>query len=634
MPQVIALVPVAGLLLVAIIILCFLYPFLIVVFSTLALLVAATLYIIRWYLINYEEAADPNDPKYKSKNKEDDPIHHVVVLMLENQSFDHILGALKQVFPECEGIPDLPASCEDSKGKVFTQHETRNVCVKRDLGHELDHVKFQIEKNNAHFVKDIEKMYPDATDEEKEEVMGYYPLDFLPATHTLARNFKICDHWFSSVPGPTWPNRLFVLSGTSKGICVMYPDPDIPDDKELPAFHAWDQPTIFDRLTEKGVRWKVYYSDCPLTFLFTSAWSPGNMLNYRTIDRFYEDCQKEEWRFPQFAWLEPKYGGADANDDHPPHDTMQAQALIAKVYNALRANDELWKKTLFIITYDEHGGYYDHVVPPVTIQPDEHVHEFHFQQLGVRVPFLLVSPWVNPGIDKTVYDHTSLLKYLIDKWDLNQLGNRAANANTFAHALKERATPRDDTPERLEVARPGDAITLDVPPPSDNSIHNFAKLVSQKSNRFAKQHQTNDDEKTINQIGDVQNWQSVEACIKATIENKKKKEKINTKGESYVKRKALKKLIKKHNKGLKEVLQVDKLADAKKIKAMIKDETKYEEIKELMKDEAKALLRKDKKDKKDKKDRSDKKDKKDKKEKKAKKHHKDSDSSSSSSDSD
>ena len=132
---------------------------------------------------------------------------------------------------------------------------------------------------------------------------------------------------------------------------------------------------------------------------------------------------------------------------------MLAQQLIARVYNGIRSNEELWKSTLLIVTYDEHGGFFDHVEPPAAVVPDDYLLEYSFDQLGVRVPTILISPWVAPGVFSEELDHTSVGKYLCDKWNLKPLGKRMAQANTFSSAIC-RDTPRDDTPETISADLP------------------------------------------------------------------------------------------------------------------------------------------------------------------------------------
>src|SRR5262249_52153891 len=131
----------------------------------------------------------------------------------------------------------------------------------------------------------------------------------------LARDFTICDQWFSSLPGPMWPNRFFALSGTSNGIVGM---PEGPKQPDLEGLFAQDQTTLFNRLNEAGRSWKVYYYDFPVSLIFKNQRKPENLGDYRFIDHFYNDV-KDEQHFPDFAFIEPKYSGVDQNDDHPPH---------------------------------------------------------------------------------------------------------------------------------------------------------------------------------------------------------------------------------------------------------------------------------------------------------------------------
>jgi phospholipase C len=373
----------------------------------------------------------------------DDPIRHVLVLMFENHSFDQMLGCFKQVYPGLEGIDPKasPNVNKDDEGRPFPQAETRERQMILDPRHEVEHVAAQLQDNNGGFVKDLiaanqkdTKLTKNLLDEQCHFVMGYYPLDFLPALHRLAREFLICDHWFSSVPGPTWVNRFFALTGTSLGRVNM------PEDgKHKVDFAGWfqqDQTTIFDRLTEKGVSWKVYFHDIPQTVCLTHQRLPENAARYFPFGEFLKDALGREAEFPAFSFIEPDYNGVTENDDHPPHDIMKAQKLLADVYNALRSNEDLWNSTLLVVVYDEHGGFYDHVPPAAATPPDDHHEEYTFDRLGVRVPALLVSPWVEPGYNSTVFDHTSLLKYLKDKWKLNDLGKRVDKANSIALALK------------------------------------------------------------------------------------------------------------------------------------------------------------------------------------------------------
>ena len=399
-----------------------------------------------------------------------DPIEHVVVLMLENHSFDQMLGSLSVVYKDLDGIdpkklrsnPDYPDA-----SKLIVQSETRLTSISLDPAHEFVNVNHQLANGGTGFVRDYVQADPNCTDEEKAQIMGYFPLDFLPVLHKLARNFTVCDRWFSSMPGPTWPNRFFVHSGTCKGHVKM------PSGIFDANWHCYDQTTLYDRLSEQGISWKIYHDGEAQTLVMVHQLV--HFEHYHEMDKFFEDTDPDSdpASFPQFSFIEPCYSGKGQNDQHPPTDIMKGELLLAKVYNALRRKEELWKKTLLVVVYDEHGGFYDHVVPPKTVAPDDLTDEFAFDSLGVRVPAILVSPWVDPGVVHTDYDHTSLLKYLTDKWGLGPLGDRTAQANSFGPELERRGEARTDTPSQFADALLG---PLELPNPIVNE--NQKALVS------------------------------------------------------------------------------------------------------------------------------------------------------------
>ncbi|HLI11494.1 MAG TPA: alkaline phosphatase family protein [Alphaproteobacteria bacterium] len=391
----------------------------------------------------------------------DDPIRHVVLLILENHSFDQMLGAAKALHPNLDGVDPAHARINrDDRGGLYRQALTTERQMLLDPCHDLECVERQLENGNAGFVLDFARSYPESSAEARGFVMGYYPLGFLPALHGLARDFTICDHWFSSLPGPTWPNRFFALSGTSSGRV------DMPHDGshglDLAGWFEQTQPTLFDRLNEQAIHWKVYFHDIPQSSVLCRQRLPHNVARYFYIDDFFADAHGAESDFPQFSLIEPDYLGINENDDHPPHDIMKAEKLLADVYNALRANGPLWESTLLVVFYDEHGGFYDHVEPPAATPPDAHREDYGFDRLGVRVPALLVSPWVERRVEPTRFDHTSLLKYLIEKWGLGPLGARAAAASSIAVALTRKSPrPSGDMISRIELT----AEQLSAPDP-------------------------------------------------------------------------------------------------------------------------------------------------------------------------
>jgi phospholipase C len=391
----------------------------------------------------------------------DDPIKHVVLLALENRSFDHMLGDCGK--PGIDGIPDPPRSNHYESGVAgdpvdYTQAAGASRVVADDPRHETNHVLTQLKAiagiDNGGFVQDYAAYYPDLDADGRAEVMRYHARGALPALHALAASYLVCDRWFSSVPGPTWANRLFMMSGTSLGRVKM---PNGVFDLNL---HWYDQTTLFDRLNEQGKAWKVYYGDTPLSLLLVHQLEPENLGRYCAMNRFFTDIQ-DETGFPDFVFIEPAYLDPSANDDHPSHDVLAGEALIASVYNALRSSP-VWKNTLLVVLFDEHGGFYDHVAPPPAVPPDHHQEEYSFTQLGVRVPAILVSPYVGNGVLHDVFDHTSLLKYLVDKWGLAPLGERTTQANSFAKSVL--AAPRADADLPSSIpATPAGMARVEIP---------------------------------------------------------------------------------------------------------------------------------------------------------------------------
>ena len=258
----------------------------------------------------------------------------------------------------------------------------------RSPSHETAQVLIQLKGNqgvaqNGGFVLNYAHQNPAPAD--PGEVMRIHDEGALPAIHALANAFTVCEQWHASVSGPTWVNRLFALSGTSLGRVKM------PNGIMNLNLHWYDQPTLFDRLNEKSVDWKVYFGDTPLSLLFVHQWSPENAARHHHMMAFYQDAAGDESKFPPFAFIEPAYLQPGANDAHPPHDIISADVLVAN-YKALRANDALWQSTLLVILFDEHGGFYDHVYPPPAIPPDQDAEKYDFAQYGVRVPAMLISP--------------------------------------------------------------------------------------------------------------------------------------------------------------------------------------------------------------------------------------------------
>src|SRR3984957_12058207 len=302
-------------------------------------------------------------------------ITHVVVLMMENHSFDRALGCMQTVDPRIEGVdPAHPRANPNwpNAAPPVLQGPTESRAIDKDPGHDLDNVLRQIANGNQGFVADFAQKYP-STAEERNEIMAYYPHGFLPALHHLADNFVVCDHWFSSLPGPTWPNRFFAHSGTSLGHV------DMPEGIFNPDLHLYDQRTLYDELDDAHVDWRIYYGDFPQSLLMTHQLD--KLAHYRKFDQWTTDVSTGN--LPPYVFIEPSYFSTEENDQHPPQDVMRGDVLIANVFNALLANQAVFERTLLVVLYDEHGGFYDHVEPPATVAPDGNTKDYAFNQLGV-----------------------------------------------------------------------------------------------------------------------------------------------------------------------------------------------------------------------------------------------------------
>jgi phospholipase C len=188
-----------------------------------------------------------------------------------------------------------------------------------DHGHSA--VLSQIDGNNSGFVRSFVKDYPKSSIAARQDIMGYYPRGFLPALHTLGEQFPVCDRWFSSLPGPTRPNRYFATTGTSKGQVGM---PSGLDGLNPKGYTEQEQDTIFDRLTSAEKTWRLYFYDFPASLLVSNQRKAENLANYRYFDTFFRDAAGPADALPEFVLIEPKYFGEAQNDDHPPHNVMKA----------------------------------------------------------------------------------------------------------------------------------------------------------------------------------------------------------------------------------------------------------------------------------------------------------------------
>ncbi len=407
-----------------------------------------------------------NKGALKTPGGEGFPFRHVVLLMLENRSFDQMLGLLQKELG-VDGVPGTPPRSNTYDGRKYAQRSGAVRKVDPDPPHEYRDVRRALAGGNAGFVASFARKHPDASGAQRQQVMCCYRPGELGALHALARSFVVCDAWHCSVPGPTWTNRLFAMSGTSLGKV------DMPEGFFEPNLHRYQQPSVFRRLAEAGLSYRIYFGDVPLALLLEDQRKGPAAQHFSRLKQFQRDAKGPEADFPRFAFIEPDYLWPGANDDHPPHDVQRGQALVADVYEAIRANEALWHSTLLVISYDEHGGFYDHVVPKAggTIAPDDSKgeHHFGFDRTGLRVPTLLVSPRLTRQVLKEGYDHTSLLRMLQQAWGLGDLGRRTATARNPLDALTLLPEPRRDTPKALPRPRPSRVKLLAATEPAAGS---------------------------------------------------------------------------------------------------------------------------------------------------------------------
>ncbi|HEX2193139.1 MAG TPA: alkaline phosphatase family protein [Acidimicrobiales bacterium] len=445
-------------------------------------------------------------------------LRHVIVLMLENRSFDHLLGFLDHPSSDLDGIPwpagfGNPRDPDDpSKGETGTR-EQRRLRLRVDPDHSHAAVMEQLglsrsgaaEPTNDGFVHSYEqKVTGKGPGAKKAKLAGeiaiavtavfglaavvalvaaqillalaagavvllglsararfvpvvdYFPGDgdrimwcwspqAIPALSTLARSFGLCTRWFCSVPGETWPNRQFAHAGTSAGTV----------DIEV---RTYSDRTIFEVLEEEGHDWGIYYDGPAQVLCYPALWNrPERLARWHPIDDLYRDIASGD--LPAYSFVEPNHGFIGRSySQHPGNnrrlntDFRRGDRFVAGVYEALRNNPALFAKTVLLVTFDEHGGTFDHVPPPKAVPPDDRREgSFDFTRYGPRVPAIVVSPWIpEASIDGRTLDHSSIPATLAAHFapDADSLGRRATEAKTFLGLLTARsARTGDDLPD-------------------------------------------------------------------------------------------------------------------------------------------------------------------------------------------
>jgi phospholipase C len=429
-----------------------------------------------------------------------DKTQHVIVLMLENRSFSHLLGFVP-------GVGDLTGTESNPSqwGDVMVSDQADYILA---VGPDHTHlgVMDQLENDNRGFVSSYTSAVEKArtndptlpVDLAKDIMRGFAP-DKIPVLGTLAREFVTFRRWFASVPGETWPNRNYAHASTSHGQV---------DIKVQPYFDR----TIFQLLADNHRSWRIYHDGPAQAWAFPKLWVAFWRHRFKGMDELFEAIDHDE--LDHYSFIEPDHGllplDKTSNNQHPDNNTIAkkngrdfqaGEKLIADVYERLRANPGVFAKTLLLVTYDEHGGFYDKVPPPAGVPPDKHVWQkgtsrFGFDRLGVRVPTILISPWLAPAvIDTGDYDHSSIVASLRAMFapDAAPLTKRDVAAKTF-HDLPARDTPRTLPPvapapilpqaEHLMAIKSGGPALLEAEPTLDGFQESLVALTDAVNRRL------------------------------------------------------------------------------------------------------------------------------------------------------
>lgn len=440
-------------------------------------------------------------------------IANVFVLMLENHSFDNLFAMSR--------IPGIYAATTNNKnsfgGKDYPVQSGAPTSMPTDPGHEFPDVVEQLcgagatylpgsaypPINNSGFAAN----YATTTSEgpvpapaDIGDIMKCFDTSHqLPVIYQLATEFALCDQWFSSLPGPTWPNRFFVHGASSSGLDHSPSGAEIVAWETVSGF-TYPHGSLFDALNKANVKWRIYNDrEGPISGAIPQVTSLKGitLIDANSFANFEADLHSP-FAY-QYTFIEPNYGDITNNSytggtsQHPMDGVTGGENLLKATYEAIR-NSPLWYCSLLIVTYDEHGGFYDSFAPGSAVAPGDgsssklNKYGFTFTQYGVRVPAVVISPYVAKGVvDHTIYDHASVPATLERMNGLPALTQRDANANDVRHLISL-ASPRTDCPVTLNkpalptvaLAMPSPALAAAValqPVPDAGSLPGFLGIM-------------------------------------------------------------------------------------------------------------------------------------------------------------
>jgi len=373
-------------------------------------------------------------------------IDHIVVLMMENRSFDHMLGFLS-IDEGRSDIDGVTAGLSNkANGHSYDVHKATG--TKLVKAQDPCHSGWCVDEQAAGGMSGFASNYAKTRKQHFQgdtpaTVMAYHTAAQLPVYAYLASEFCVCDRWFCSVPGATMPNRCYAVAGHAQGS---------RDNIKPPLYHLH---SFVRHLEQADVPWRWYsHDDVPMLWMIDPLYAVGHLSVPAYFDRqeplgptsFLKDAQ--DGTLPAVSWIDPNFidvsfGPEGSNDDHPPSDLRAGQELVLKLFHAI-ARSPLWPRIMVVVTYDEHGGFYDHVEPADAKDDDA-----KFRRYGPRVPALIISPWVGAKqASHVVFDHTSIIKTILlrfcskDDGSIPGMGARVAAANHLGEVLTE-SEPRE-----------------------------------------------------------------------------------------------------------------------------------------------------------------------------------------------